>query len=144
MKKNILLIIIIAFASCGFFNTELNEKGIEYIKSQGLLDDDENIIWYVSLLDVKSSGNFLTNKRISSYWLDGSTKDNNYKHFVYLKEIDSITLEDLSQTLTYSSYINVYSKGKNFKVYLDNDSIKTRDYFEKVKLELEKVDNDQK
>ena len=138
MKKTIILILIVTFTSCGFFNRELDQDGIEYIKSLGLLDNDEKIIWYVSLMDVKSSGNFLTNKRISSYWIYDRTKDKNHKYFVYLKDVDSITLKDLSHTITYSSYINVYSKGKNYKVYLDNDSITTKNFFRKTQLEINK------
>lgn len=139
MKKTIILAFIITFVSCDLlFKNELDQEGIEYIKSLELLESDEEIIWYVTLMDVKSSGNFLTNKRISSYWTYGR-KEEHRKYFVYLKDIDSISLNDLSHTITYSSHINVYSKGKNYKVYLDNDSITTKDYFQKTQLEINKV-----
>ncbi len=131
MKKNIIFFLFVLLSmNCNFIErNDLSESDKNYIKGLGLIDDKEEIIWFDSQLSLKKSGNFLSNKRLASYFLAGSEQDN-FKEYAYLKEIDSIRLSDKSESISYSSFIEVFKKdGKNFKVYIDQDSIKVMEYY---------------
>ncbi|MCZ8023554.1 MAG: hypothetical protein O9294_17455, partial [Cytophagales bacterium] len=54
--------------------TELSQADRDYIKGLGLLDDNENIILFDGQSDFKTSGNFFSDKRIASYWIDKRDK----------------------------------------------------------------------
>lgn len=135
----IILVCLLSFESCQFINNDyLNSKDINFIKSLGLLNDDEKIIWFDSQLSVRTSGNFLTDKRIASYVFDKYHPDNNYIEYAYLDEIDSIKLINNSNSLSYASFIKVYKKtGKNFNVYIDKDSLRNKEYYNQVLKMLE-------
>jgi hypothetical protein len=53
---------------------DLSKQDKEYIKGLGILDDEERIILFDSqgggFNGRKTSGNFFTDKRIASYWID--------------------------------------------------------------------------
>lgn len=79
------------------------------------------------LKGVKTSGNFITNKRLSTYWVDDNEKNIN---FAFYKEIDSIKYVDRRAASTFASYIEVYSQIKgNFKVYIDADSSREMTFY---------------
>lgn len=140
MKKILFTLIgIVILNSCQFINDDkLTNDDINYIKKLDLLDEDEKIIWFDSQLTIKSSGNFLTNKRIASYWIDKYHKEKSHSTFTLLKDIDSIKLKNLSNSLTYSSYIEVFKQDESFKVYIGQDSIKVEEYYREV---LKLIDN---
>lgn len=102
---------------------DLSKAKIEFIRSLKLLDEDEIIILFESHDGFKSkenNGQFITNKRLASYWIDSDQSEENNIDFAYFTEIDSIHLVDLSLSLTYSSYLKVARKSKeDFKLYID-------------------------
>lgn len=53
---------------------DLSNQNKDFIKSLGVLDDKENIILFDSqgggFNGLKTSGNFFTDRRIASYWID--------------------------------------------------------------------------
>tara|TARA_B100000678_G_scaffold121982_1_gene102042 strand:- start:541 stop:963 length:423 start_codon:yes stop_codon:yes gene_type:complete len=134
--KTVLLLCLLT--SCSFLQrNDLSEEDISYMEGLGLLDKSEQIIWFDSQLSVKKSGNFLSDKRLASYFLGGNEQDN-FKQSAYLNEIDSINLSNKSETVTYSSYIEVFKKdGEVFKVYIDKDSTEVGAYFKKALKMLE-------
>src|SRR5687768_17340732 len=87
--------------------TELSQAERDYIKGLGLLDDNENIILFDGQSDLKTSGNFFTDKRIASYWIDNRNKAKSSVDFGLYSEIDTILTTDLSRSLTYASYLQV-------------------------------------
>ncbi len=135
MKLYYFLLISLFISSCNLIqnNDKLNQSDLIYLENLGLLTKGENVIWFDSQLDKKTSGNFLTNKRIASYWIDKYDKNKSFKHFLMLEDIDSLLLKDLSKSTSHSSYIEIYSKGKNIKVYIDKDSTVLSNYFNKVR-----------
>jgi hypothetical protein len=125
-----ILIIFCLLSSCNFLQrNNLDDNDLLYIKNLGLLDESEDVLWFDSQLSIKKSGNFLSNKRMASYFL-GENEQNNFKKSAYLNEIDSIKLFNNSGSISYSSYIQVFKKGEEpFKVYIDKDSSKVEEYY---------------
>ena len=102
------------------------------------MDKDEQIILFASQSDNKTSGNFITNKRLASYWIDERIEDSNINSAFY-HEIDTILIKDLSSSWTYSSFLKVIKKDSTeFKIYVDDDSKKINQFFKKAVLEWEK------
>jgi hypothetical protein len=111
--------------------TELSETDRDYIKGLGLLDENETIILFDGQSDFKTSGNFFTDKRIASYWIDKRDHTRSSVDFGLYSEIDTILTKDLSNALTYASYLEIVKRdGKTFKVYVDGDSAKVRTFFD--------------
>jgi hypothetical protein len=113
--------------------TELSQADTDYIKGLGLLDDNEKIILFDGQSDFKTSGNFFSDKRIASYWIDKRDKTKSSTDFGLYSEIDTILTRDLSRALTYASYLEVVKdNGETFKVYVDGDSIEVRTFFDRA------------
>lgn len=104
---------------------DLDGAKIEFIKSLGLLNEDETIVLFESHGGFKSkenNGNFITNKRLASYWIEEDHLDESSIKFAFYSQIDTIVLVDLSKSLTYSSYLNIATKSEgNFKLYIGLD-----------------------
>ncbi|MBI5539885.1 MAG: hypothetical protein HY951_07500, partial [Bacteroidia bacterium] len=80
--------------------------------------------------DIKVSGNFFTEKRIASYWIDKNDTNKTNIDFAYYSDIDTIITTFLTTSLTYASFLEVKKiNGQKFKVYVDADSAETRDFF---------------
>lgn len=112
----------------------LSEKDIEYIDAVILpIADDEEIQLFETnggLKGFKTSGNFITNKRLVSYWIDDKT---NEVYAIAYDQIDSLKPVDRTAALSYASYIQVYSSSvTDFKVYVDADSTRTWAFFNKA------------
>ncbi|RAV99964.1 hypothetical protein DQQ10_15485 [Pseudochryseolinea flava] len=113
--------------------TELSTADMKYIKGLGLLDDDETLILFDGQSDFKTSGNFFTDKRIASYWIDKRDETKSSRDFGLYSDIDTILTKDLSRSLTYASYLEVVMHdGRTFKVYVDGDSIEVRRFFNRA------------
>ena len=123
----------ILLVSCGMDKdeTSLNAKDNAYIQRLGVLDSTETIELFESnggLEGLKQSGNFITEKRIASYWIED---DSRRIESAFFEEIDSMKLTDLVTKLTYASYVTVYkSDGHQFEVYVDADSARTYQFYE--------------
>lgn len=122
-KTGILVLLIVNLIGCSLINkdSELTESDLEYIQSLGLIDKNENIIKFSTSMNIKTSGNFITNKRIASYWID---KDENksYKDFAYYRDIEIIDSIDNTRAWTYTSYLMITKKDSSkFKVYIDGE-----------------------
>jgi hypothetical protein len=122
----ILLITTSILLSCNHSTrngADLSKADLDYIRGLGILDNNENIILFDSQSDFKTSGNFFSNKRIASYWIDKTDKTKSSVDFGLYREIDTILTTDLSRSLTHASYLKVVKhNGKAFKVYVDGDS----------------------
>jgi hypothetical protein len=122
--------------------TELSKADKDYIKELGLLDENETIILFDRQSDFRTSGNFFTDKRIASYWIDKRDETKSSVNFGLYSEIDTILTKDLSNALTYASYLEVVKHdGKTFKVYVDGDSDEVRTFFDLAISEWSVKDN---
>jgi len=112
---------------------ELSQADRDHIKGLALLDEGENIILFDRQSDFKTSGNFITDKRLASYWIDKRDETQTSVDFGLYSEIDTILTKDLSRALTYASYLEVVKNdGKAFKVYVDGDSTEVRTFFDRA------------
>jgi hypothetical protein len=120
-------------------NTLLNEDKL-FIRELGILDSLEEIELFESnggFKGFKQSGNFITKKRIASYWIEDGKKE---AHSAFFNtDIDSISQTDLVSKLTYASYLTIHkTDGSSFNVYVDADSTRTYQFFNKAKQNWEK------
>lgn len=125
-KTGILILLIINLIGCTLIKNDnkLSESDLKYIRSLGMIDEDENILKFSNSMNIKTSGNFITDKRIASYWID---KDDNksYKDFAFYSDIVKIDSVDNTNALTYASYLEITKRDSSrFKVYIDGDKDK--------------------
>lgn len=74
---------------------------------------------------LKTSGNFITNQRIASYWL----KEAGQINVIAYEAIDSIKTIDLVNAVAYAYYLKVYTDTTIFNIYVDADSVRTWQFF---------------
>lgn len=136
MEKAFIFLFIIVISSCKFGDRNehnLSNKDLIFINKIIPLEEDEEIQLFETnggLKGFKNSGNFITNKRLISYWIDGKRDK---VHSIKYKQIDSLKTIDNTKATTFASYIQVYSSSQNnFKVYVDADSIRTWEFFNKA------------
>lgn len=127
------LFVFIVFAcgtilnACTKTKTEFSESEIKYIKTLGLLEDREVPVLFDTQMDFKTSGNFISDRRIASYWVD---KNDTSVNSALYAEIDSIVTRDLRHSLTRSSYLIIFTTNRPpFEVYVDGDSIEVWTFF---------------
>ena len=127
------LILLVSCGSKTITGDKLSKADIDYIKGLGLLDDNETIILFDTqggFDGIQVSGNFFTNIRIASYWVDSEDKNKTSINFAFYKDIDTIIATPLTTSLTYASYLTVKRKdSKEFKVYIDGDSTEIWNFF---------------
>lgn len=130
-------VILLVSSACSTNKNESNltQNDINFIRNLGILEGNEEIEMFESnggFKGLKKSGNFITSKRIASYWLGDDEREIYSASFH--SEIDSIAQTDLITKLTYASYLTVFkTDGSNFKVYVDADSARTYKFFSKAR-----------
>ncbi|MFT4522865.1 MAG: hypothetical protein ACI8ZN_001817 [Bacteroidia bacterium] len=138
---HILILLSLCLCSCGYLGKNegnLTEGDLDYINKIIPPGSDEIIELFTSnhgIYTVEKSGNFITNKRLASYWI--SDEENETSTALYA-QIDSIKTVDLVSTLTYASYIEVFKKdGTVFKVYIDANKVRTKEFFDRARTNWE-------
>lgn len=131
----IAMLCIISACSPPKNETNLTPAELVFIQNLGILGQNEEIEVFESnsgFKGMKESGNFITSSRIAHYWIDDDERQINSAFFH--SDIDSITQTDLVTKLTYASYLTVYKNdGTHFKVYVDADSTRTYQFFNKAR-----------
>ncbi len=136
MKNLTLSLSLCLLYSCGFGEKNehnLSEEDLKFINEIIPLEDDEEIQLFETnggLKGLKTSGNFITNKRLASYWINGKTDE---VHSIKYSQIDSLKTMDRTNEVTYASWIQIYcSSQNNFKIYVDADSTRTWTFFKEA------------
>lgn len=123
MKKIIYTQMLLVFSLIGcslLGNKNIKEADRKYIQSLGLLNNEEKILLFSTSLNVKTSGNFITNQRIASYWIDD--KEKTKKKYAYYSNIIKIDTVDLTKAWTYNSYLIITKNDSTkFKVYIEGN-----------------------
>lgn len=126
--------------SCTEHKTEKNltTREINFIRELIPLDNAENILIFESnggFDGIKQSGNFMTESRVIAYWIENGKKEIHSARF--LDEVDSIATTDLISKPTYASYATVFKHdGTTFKVYVDADSARTYQFFNRLQIQF--------
>lgn len=129
--------------SCAENKTERNLMTGErkFIEGLGILELKEEVQLFENndgSEDVTRSGNFITDKRIASYWIEDGKKEV-YSAF-FENEIDSMSQTDNHTALTDASYVTIYkTDGSSFNVYIDADSTRTFEFFNKARSNWESL-----
>ena len=146
MKKSLITLLflpILLLVSCAEDKTERNLMTGErkFLEGLGVLDLKEEIELFENndgSEDVTKSGNFITNRRIASYWIEDGEKEVNQAFFE--TDIDSMSQTDNHTALTDASYLTIYkTDGSSFKVYVDADSTRTHAFFNKAQSNWESL-----
>jgi len=92
MKRNWFSLIIFFLLSCNRIETgsTLRKSDIEYIERLNLLAPGEKIYKFYSEFKKEKAGNFFTDKRIATYWIDDRHKEKNEISFAFYPDIKSI------------------------------------------------------
>ncbi|UOQ74205.1 hypothetical protein [Hymenobacter cellulosilyticus] len=127
------LVLLILFTSCEKIEpgNALDAETTNLITSLGLLDKDEQIVYFYSNYKKSRAGSFFTDKRIARYWLEDQPAKTEIK-FSFYKDIVSI---DTVYKVPYFDcpYMIITSKnGTKFRAYVDGDTQEKRAFFEKV------------
>jgi hypothetical protein len=125
MKKIIIqILVLLILISCSLTGRgdKLDESDLRYLENLGLLDKNENVLFFTSSLSIKRSGDFITNKRVASYWID-KDESKTFKDFAYYQDIIKIDSVNLTQAWTNNSYLKITRKdGSSFNVYINDDN----------------------
>ena len=135
--KTLLLSSLLFTMACGDAikqGNQLNDEDLKYIRSLGILEEGEEILLFDSqgaFGGKRNSGNFITEKRLATYWIDEHDSQNNVVESALYPEIDTIITKDLSTSLTYASYLEVVTKDKRrFKVNVDAKQEELQHFFD--------------
>jgi len=126
----LIFLLMFCTASCSLIlnDSKLSDSDLDYIQKLGLLNDNEKLLLFSTSMNIKTSGNLITDYRIASYWVD-KDESKSYKEFAYYSDIVNIESVDNTQAWTYSSYLLITRKDNStFKLYIDGDKEKYRSF----------------
>jgi hypothetical protein len=110
----------------------LDQQDINYIGSLKLLDEGETIHKFYSEYKIRVAGNFFTDRRIATYWIDQGNSEKNEVAFAYYGDI--VKIDTVYNTgLTYTPYLQVTKNDSTkFKVSVDGDYEQVKRFFEEA------------
>jgi len=137
LKIVAIITIFISSPSCNHIQNgkDLSKTEIEYIKGLGLLDSNETILLFEThsgkrIDGYKTSGNFISDKRLASYWINENKPEKTNINFSYYNDIDTLTTTDLSDDWSLASYQSVRKKdGTSFKLNISGNKTEVIDFF---------------
>jgi len=135
-----IVLILILFFSCNKIENHksLNQEDITFIKSLKLLEGDETIYKFYSENTNETAGNFFTNRRVATYWIDKRNAERNETNSAFFNEIIKIDAVYKAGP-TYCPYAVITRKdGSNFKVYVDGNKKEIKLFFKDLIFEWKK------
>lgn len=141
--NNFLFLIIFLIVSCNNIQSGRNLSASELSRIDKLfrLDENETIINFYSEFKSSVAGNFYTEKRVASYWIDeddDSKNQVNNAFYTEITKIDTVT----NAGLTYSPYLQITKEnGSSFKVCFDGKKSELKRIFTDVLNRWEKARN---
>lgn len=108
----------------------LSERLIQRLKGLHLLDDDETIYQYYSNYRRRVTGNFVSDKRVATYYFDDKNSGNDEIAFAYYENIRTMdTLYRSTQITTPHLLVTTFDH-KLIKVYVDGNRAAIKAFFE--------------
>ena len=132
--RNLLFIVIFFIIACNKIKTgdTLSNSDIERMHSLKLLDKGEKIYKFYSEYKNEVAGNFFTDKRMASYWIDTHDKSKNKRVSAYYQEIKALDTIYYAG-LTYCPYMLITKQdGSQFKVCADGKRDEIKAFFEQA------------
>jgi hypothetical protein len=107
----------------------LTKRDFDRLHSLNLLDTNEHLYKFYSEFKKSVAGNFYTDKRLASYWLDEHDKSKNKIEFAFYKDIIKIDTVYYAGA-TYCPYLRITRKdSSSFKVYVDGKKKEITEFF---------------
>lgn len=107
----------------------LAKQDIERIQKLDLLNKDEKIYKFCSEFKNSVAGNFYTDKRLASYWLDEHDQSKNKVQYAFYKDIAKIDTVYNAGT-TYCPFLLVIrNDSSSFKVCVEGTKTEITDFF---------------
>jgi hypothetical protein len=140
-NNHLILCILVVLLSLGCNKgvrpgSDLTPEEIAYIRSLGILDSTETILVLHSQSGnfrkpVLQAGNFISDKRIGSYWIDKDTARTRIRA-AYYSTIDTLTPR-FNNGWPAGNYIQVDLHGRNwFNVYVSSDSAEAWSFYDRA------------
>lgn len=134
-KSSILSALVLFFiaGSCNSIQTgnTLSKKTTQLISSLGMLDKNEQIIFFYSNYKKSKAGSFITNKRIGHYWL-GALKEKSDTSFALYSDIVAIDTVPVVADLD-CPYMQVRKNDSTvFRAYVNGSPQQKTDFFKKA------------
>jgi len=140
MQKYFFILLLFSLFSCNKIENShsLNQEDIALIKKLKLLDQNETILKFYSEYKKQIAGNFFTDKRAASYWVDKRDSSKTIIQFAYYSDIAKIDTVYYAG-LTYCPYALITKKDHTtFKVCVDGNKQEIRSFFEELLLQWKK------
>ncbi|MBL0742680.1 hypothetical protein [Chryseolinea lacunae] len=134
IKRNVFIVswLLLLALSCNQIETSktLKQDDIDRLKGLKLLDEGEIVIKFYSEFRKNVAGNFFTDRRIATYWIDNRNAEKDKKDFAYYKDIARIDTV-YNAGVTFSPYMLVTkTNGEHFKVSVNGKKEDIRSFFE--------------
>lgn len=129
--KNLVVFLFLTSIACNKITSgsDLETQDISRIQKLGILGKDEIIIQFYSQLYNEAAGNFFTQKRIASYWIDQDDSAKTKINSAFLKDVISMDTVVYAGA-TYAPFIRVTTKDSaEFNVYFDGGKNEIRKTF---------------
>lgn len=143
MRKYLFVFLLLSLFSCNQIenNKTLDQDDINFIKALKILDKDETIYKFYSENTKETAGNFFTNKRVASYWIDKRNSEKNEINFAFYNSIIKIdTINTVG--LTYCPYALITKNdGTTFKVSVEGKKEEIKSFFADLLFHWKKVKN---
>lgn len=131
MRKYIFVFLLLSLISCNQIenNKTLNQDDINFVKTLKILDTDETIYKFYSENTNETAGNFFTNKRVASYWIDKHNSEKNEINFAFYNSI--IKIDTITKVgLTYCPYALITrNDGSTFKLSVEGKKQEVKSFF---------------
>ncbi|OMP79965.1 hypothetical protein BW716_07040 [[Flexibacter] sp. ATCC 35208] len=110
----------------------ISERLIQRLKDLHLLDEDETIYQFYSNYRKRIAGNFVSSKRVATYYIDDRSKSKDEIAFAYYENIRTMdTLYRSAQVGTPHLLVTTYDH-KLIKVYVDGSRATVQSFFDKA------------
>jgi hypothetical protein len=106
------------------------ERLIQRLKGLHLLDDDETIYQYYSNYRRRVTGNFVSDKRVATYYFDDKNSKNDEIAFAYYDNIRTMDTLYRSIQITTPHLLVTTFDHKLIKVYVDGNQATIKAFFE--------------
>lgn len=121
-------------------NKSLNQEDIKYIQNLKLLDKNEIIYKFYSENTKETAGNFFTNKRVATYWIDKRNSKNNKLEYAFYKDIIKIDTGKRAGA-TYCPYALITKNDNSkFEVSVDGSKEDIKSFFKDLLIIWKKTD----
>jgi hypothetical protein len=132
LKYSFLVLTLILFAaSCKRIETgdSLSRKDYQRFRSLHLIENGERLYKFYSEFKKSVAGNFYTDRRMASYWIDERDSTKNSTEFAYYEDIIRIDT-CYNAGLTYAPFMLVTRKDSTqFKVCVEGSKQEIADFF---------------